>query len=112
VGPRIKQGDIVTVAAKGHYNGKPRPALILQSDLFSAIGSVTICLLTTEILDAPLFRLTIEPSASNGLQHVSQIMIDKLVTVPQDTLGPRIGSLDHDLLVHVDRSLAVFLGIV
>jgi len=112
VGSRIKRGDIVTVSAKGHYSGKPRPALILQSDLFSAIGSVTICLLTTEILDAPLFRLTIEPSASNGLQQVSQIMIDKIVTVPQDTLGPRIGSLDHDLLVRVDRSLAVFLGIV
>jgi mRNA interferase MazF len=102
----------VTVAAKGHYSGKPRPALILQSDLFSAIGSVTICLLTTEILDAPLFRLTVEPSASNGLHQVSQIMIDKIVTVPHDTLGPRIGSLDHDLLVRVDRSLAVFLGIV
>ncbi|MBK9947450.1 MAG: type II toxin-antitoxin system PemK/MazF family toxin [Nitrospira sp.] len=108
----MKRGDIVTVAAKGHYSGKPRPALILQSDLFSAIGSVTICLLTTEILDAPLFRLTVEPSASNGLQHLSQIMIDKIVTVPHDTLGPRIGSLDHDLLVRVDRSLAVFLGIV
>jgi mRNA interferase MazF len=102
----------VTVAAKGHYSGKPRPALILQSDLFAAIGSVTICLLTTEILDAPLFRLTVEPSASNGLHQVSQIMIDKIVPVPHDTLGPRIGSLDHDLLVRVDRSLAVFLGIV
>lgn len=112
MGPRIKRGDLVTVAAKGHYSGKPRPALILQSDLFSAIGSVTICLLTTEILNAPLFRLTVEPSASNGLQQVSQIMIDKIVTVPHDTLGPRIGSLDHDLLVRVDRSLAVFLGIV
>jgi len=112
VGSRIKRGDIVTVAAKGHYSGKPRPALVLQSDLFSAIGSVTICLLTTEILDAPLFRLAIEPSASNGVQQVSQIMIDKIVTVPQDTLGPRIGSLDRDLLVRVDRSLAVFLGIV
>ena len=112
MGSRIKRGDIVTVAAKAHYSGKPRPALILQSHLFSAIGSVTICLLTTEIIDAPLFRLTVEPSASNGLQQVLQIMIDKIVTVPRDTLGPRIGSLDRDLLVRVDRSLAVFLGIV
>ena len=112
MGSRIRRGDIVTVAVKVHYSGKPRPALILQSDLFSAIGSVTICPLTTEILDAPLFRLTVEPSASNRLQQVSQIMIDKIVTVPHDTLGPRIGSLDHDLLVRVDRSLAVFLGIV
>ena len=102
----------MAVAAKGHYSGKPRPALILQSDLFSTLGSVTVCLFTTDLLDAPLFRLTVEPSSSNGLQEVSQIMIDKIVTVPQKTIGPRIGSLDHDLLVGVDRSLAVFLGIV
>lgn len=112
MGQRIKRGDIVTVAAKGHYSGKPRPALVLQSDLFSTLGSVTICLLSTEILDAPLFRLTVEPSSSNGLQHVSQIMIDKIVTVPHDTIGPRIGSLNRELMVRVDRSLAVFLGIV
>jgi mRNA interferase MazF len=102
----------VTVAAKGHYSSKPRPALILQSDLFSALGSVTICLVTTDIVDAPLFRLTVEPSPSNGLQQVSQIMIDKIVTVPQDTIGSRIGTFDRELMVRVDQSLAVFLGIV
>lgn len=112
MGQRVRRGDVVTVAAKGHYSGKPRPALVLQSDLFSALGSVTMCLLTTEILDAPLFRLTIEPSPSNGLQQVSQIMIDKIVTVPQETIGSRIGALDRELMVRVDRSLAVFLGIV
>lgn len=112
MGQDIKRGDIVTVAAKGHYSGKPRPALILQSDLFSALGSVIICLLTTEIVDAPLFRLTVEPSPANGLLQTSQIMIDKIVTVPQDTLGARIGSLDRDIMVRADRSLAVFLGIV
>lgn len=109
---RIKRGDVVTVAAKGHYSGKPRPALVLQSDLFSTLGSVAICLLTTEILNAPLFRLTVEPSSSNGLQHLSQIMIDKIVTVPRDTIGSRIGTLERELMVQVDRSLAVFLGIV
>lgn len=112
MGQRVRRGDVVTVAAKGHYSGKPRPALVLQSDLFSALGSVAICLFTTEILDAPLFRLTIEPSSSNDLQHVSQIMIDKIVTVPRETIGARIGILDRELMVRVDRSLAVFLGIV
>ena len=92
MGQRIRRGDVVTVAAKGHYSGKPRPALVLQSDLFSALGSVTICLLTTNILDAPLFRLTVEPSSSNGLQQVSQIMIDKIVTVHRGAIGSRIGA--------------------
>jgi len=108
----MKRGDLVAVAAKGHYSGKPRPALVLQSDLFSALGSVTICLLTTEFLDAPLFRLSVEPSPKNGLKQPSQIMIDKIVTVPHDAIGARIGSLDHEAMARVDRSLAVFLGIV
>lgn len=112
MGQTVRRGDVVTVAAKGHYSGKPRPALVLQSDLFSTLGSVTICLLTTDILDAPLFRLTVEASPSNGLQHTSQIMIDKIVTVPRQTIGARIGSVDRELMVRVDRSLAVFLGIV
>jgi mRNA interferase MazF len=86
--------------------------LSLQSDLFSDLGSITICLLTTDMLDAPLFRLTVEPSPSNGLQHMSQIMNDKMVTVPRDTIGSRIGSLNRELMLRVDRSLAVFLGIV
>jgi mRNA interferase MazF len=68
--------------------------------------------LTTEILDTPLFRLTIEPSPSTGLQQVSQIMINKIVTVSQGTIGPRIGTVDRELVVRVDRSLAVFLRIV
>lgn len=112
MGQRIKRGDLVAVAAKGHYSGKPRPALILQSDLFSALGSIALCLVTTEIIDAPLFRISVEPSAENGLKQSSQIMIDKIVTVPQDAVGPRIGTLDHDTMLRVDRSLTVFLGIV
>lgn len=108
----MKRGDLVAVAVKGHYSGKPRPALVLQSNLFSALGSVTICLLTTEFLDAPLFRLAVEPSPKNGLKQPSQIMIDKIVTVPHDAIGARIGSLDHEAMARVDRSLAVFLGIV
>ena len=112
MGQSIKRGDIVTVAAKGHYSGKPRPALVLQSDLFSVLGSVTLCLLTTDIVDAPLFRLSVEPSPANGLLQTSQIMIDKIVTVPQDTIKTRIGTLDREIMVHADRSLAVFLGIV
>ena len=108
MGQSIKRGDIVTVAAKGHYSGKPRPALVLQSDLFSVLGSVTLCLLTTDIVDAPLFRLSVEPSPANGLLQTSQIMIDKIVTVPQDTIGARIGALDREIMVRADRSLAVW----
>lgn len=107
----MKRGDLVTVAAKGHYSGKPGPALIVQADLFAALSSVTVCLLSSELIDAPLLRLTVDPSPDNGLETRCQIQIDKLVTVPRDKLGARIGSLDHETMVTVERSLALFLGI-
>lgn len=107
----MKRGDLVTVAAKGHYSGKPRPALIIQADLLAELQSVSICLLSSEMIEAPLIRLTVEPSAGNGLTSRCQIAIDKLVTVPREKIGGRIGSLDQETMVRVDRSLALLVGI-
>lgn len=107
----MKRGDIVTVAAKGHYSGKPRPALVIQSDLFSELPSVTIALVTSEIIEAPLLRFTIAPSDETGLQRTSQIMIDKLVTVPRTDIGKVIGAIDDESMLAVERLLALFLGI-
>jgi mRNA interferase MazF len=106
----VTRGDLVTVTAHGHYAGKPRPAVIVQSDLFAELGSVAVCLLASERVDAPLFRLDLEPEAT-GLAHPSQVMIDKIVTVPRSAIGDRIGTLERDDLVRVDRALALFLGI-
>lgn len=107
----MKRGDVVTVSAGGDY-GKPRPALIVQSDLFNDTHpSVTLCLLTTELRHTPLFRLTIEPHETNGLQRLSQIQIDKLLTVAVQRVGKRIGQLDDDTMIRVNRALAVWLGI-
>lgn len=108
----MKRGDIVTVAAKGAYSGKPRPALIIQSDFFAETGSVTLCPLTGTLVDAPLLRITIAPAPETGLLKPSQIMIDKVVTIPRDAVGSRIGMLDDTQMISVDRSLALFLGIV
>ena len=106
----MKRGDLVTVAARGHYSGKPRPAVVVQSDLFADLQSVAVCLLSTELVDAPLLRLTVEPSPDNGLTATCQIMVDKVVTVPREKLGQRIGELERELMIRVERSLALFLG--
>lgn len=106
----MRRGDVVTVAAPGDY-GKPRPALVIQSDLFDELPSVTLCLVTSALRDAPIFRITVDPSPANGLQRVSQIQIDKIMTVARERMGAVIGRLDDDTLVKVNRSLAVFVGI-
>ena len=106
----MRRGDVVTVTAPGDY-GKPRPALVIQSDLFDALPSVTLCLVMRTLRDAPIFRITVDPSAANGLQRVSQIQVDKILTVARERIGSVIGRLDDATLLKVNRSLAVFVGI-
>lgn len=108
----LKRGDVVTVALSGDY-GKPRPALVVQSDLFNEThASITVVPITSEIVDAPEFRLTLDPSPDNGLRRVSQLMIDKLVSVRRERVGTVVGRLDAATLIRVNRAMAVWLGIV
>lgn len=104
------RGNLITVALQGDY-GKPRPAVVIQSDLFDEHPSVTLLPLTSDLRDTPLFRITIEPSPENGLRQRSQIMIDKIHTVPRAKLGPRLGRLSDDEQIAVNRSLMLFLGL-
>lgn len=105
-----KRGDLVTIAVSGDY-GKPRPALIIQSDAFDSIPSVTVAPLTSEIYDAPLLRITIQAGPGGGLRKVSQVMIDKITTVPRSKIGQRIGSVDAGTLRRVNRAVKGFLDL-
>jgi mRNA interferase MazF len=106
----VRRGDIVTIVLPGAY-GKPRPALVVQSDLFDTLTSVTVLPVTSELRTAPLLRISIEPNTDNGLRKKSQVMVDKAQTVPRGKVGTTIGRLHEDTLVSVDRALAVFFGI-
>jgi mRNA interferase MazF len=106
----VRRGDLVTVALPGAY-GKPRPALVIQSDLFGEHPSLTILPVTGELRELPLFRVPIRPSEVNGLQVVSEIMVDKAQTVPREKLGPSFGRLDDASMLAVTRALALFLGL-
>ena len=105
----MRRGDLVTVAMTGDF-GKPRPALIIQADQFDQTGTVTVLLLSTMLTDAPLIRLTLVPSDLNGLREPSQIMIDKAMSVKRSKIGKTIGRIGDDVMVSVNRSLALFLG--
>lgn len=107
----MKRGDLVAVAIQGD-DGKPRPALVVQSDLFNDTHpSVTVVPVTSTIVDAPLFRVTVEPSRRNGLRTVSQIMVDKVTTVRRQRLGPTIGHLEEDVMLRVSRAVALWFGV-
>ena len=106
----MRRGDLVTIAMQGDF-GKPRPALVIQADQFSEHASATVLPITSTLVPAPLLRVTIQPSAENGLQKPSQVMVDKAMTVKRDKVGPALGRIDADALVEIERCLAVFLGI-
>lgn len=106
----MKRGDIVTVAPSGDY-GKPRPAVVIQSDWLDGTDSILVCLLTSTLRDAPLFRLTVEPSPANGLKTVSQVMVDKIMAVCRDQCGPVIGQFDDAAMLALNRLLSLVVGI-
>lgn len=106
----MRRGEVVTIVLPRAF-GKPRPALVVQSDLFDALGSVTVLPITSEMRATPLLRIPVAPTAENGLRKPSQIMVDKAQTVSRGKVGATIGRLHGDTLVAVDRALAVFLGI-
>jgi len=105
----VRRGDLVTVAMPGVF-GKPRPALIIQSDQFTDTATVSVLLLSGTRVNAPLIRLDVEPSPENGLRKRSQVMVDKAMTVKRDKLGEPFGRLDDETMVAVNRALALFLG--
>ena len=106
-----KRGDVVTVAASGDC-GKPRPAVVIQSDVFpERHASVIVCQMTSTLEDAPDFRPTIEPSRANGLRERSQIMADKPVTARRERIGSRIGRLDRRDMTRLNGALAFVLGL-
>jgi mRNA interferase MazF len=111
-GALIRRGQLVVVATSGD-DGKLRPALVVQSELFAELPSVVICPLTTTLRnDADQFRLEVEPSERNGLREVSQIAIDKIAVIPVAKIGGVLGEADDALFLRVNRALAVFLSIV
>ncbi len=106
----MRRGDLVTIAIQGDF-GKPRPALVIQADQFGDHTSATVLPITSARVAAPLMRVNVQPNQENGLQMPSQIMVDKAITVLRDKVGPTFGRIDPDVLVEVERCLAVFLGI-
>ncbi|HET9360004.1 MAG TPA: type II toxin-antitoxin system PemK/MazF family toxin [Vicinamibacterales bacterium] len=107
----MTRGDICLVAVPGDY-GKPRPAVVVQTDLLNAThASLIVCLLTSRFMNAPAFRLDVDATTSTGLQARSQIMVDKVATVRRDRVRERIGALDDGTRLRLDRALTLVLGL-
>ena len=106
----MKRGDVVVVAATGDY-AKPRPAVVVQTDVLPETHtSVVVCQMTSEFADAD-FRVTIDPNPENGLRVRSQVMADKPVTVRRARVGQTIGRLDREDIARLNVALAFVMGL-
>ena len=108
----MTRGDVVVVATKGAYSGKPRPALVVQSNLFNEThASLTVCPITSDCIDAPLFRVAVPPGARTGLRAPSQVMVDKILSVPRSSIAKEIGRCESAELGAVDDALRRWLAL-
>ena len=108
----IKRGDVVICAAPGDY-GKPTPAVVVQSDLFNGThSSVAVCLITTHLQDAPLFRIPVPAGRMTGLNLESQVMVDKVIAIPRNKITGRAGALAAGPLKEIDSALRLWLELV
>jgi mRNA interferase MazF len=108
----MTRGDIVVVASRGAYTSKPRPALVVQADSFNPThASLTLCPITSDCVDAPIFRVPVPSGPRTGLDHDSQIMIDKIVSVPREAIGRTVGRLGSIELEIVDAALRRWLSL-
>jgi mRNA interferase MazF len=107
----MRRGEIWTVAGGKDYAGKPHPVVILRDDSFDATDSITVCAFTTDPTEAPLFRLAVEPNERNGLRAPCSLMVRKITTVPKSKAGAKIGRLDDEDILRLNRAVVVFLGL-
>jgi mRNA interferase MazF len=107
----MRRGDVVAVAVPGDY-GKPRPAVIVQTDAFpDSHPSIVVCQMTSRLVGVADFRITVDPTSENGLRARSQVMADKPVTVRRERIGQRIGQLGADDIAKLNAALAFVMGL-
>ena len=107
----MKRGDVVLMIAPREL-GKPRPAIVIQTDaLGDETTTILVCPLTSDLTENLPVRPFIDPSTDNGLRIPSQAMVDKIVAVRRDRVRHTLGALDEDAIDRINRALMIVLGL-
>ena len=102
----IVRGAIVLAAGPGAYSSKPRPFLVVQSDLFNEVHpSLSLCPVTSILRGAPLYRVPLDAGEATGLRHPSEVQIDKVQTLRRDRVVEVIGHAPATAMALVDQNM-------
>ena len=105
----MERGSLVA-AVFSRELGRPRPALVIQSDDFQ-LGMVALLPITSYLQPGLSFRIDVLPTSGNGLKRRSQVMVDRSQSVAITRIGKTIGRLDVETQHRVDLMLSLFLGL-
>jgi mRNA interferase MazF len=106
----MKRGELWTLKDR-NYAAKARPVVIVQANSENSFDSVILCLFTTFDSEGVFTRVKIEPTAENGLEKISYVMTEKIVTVEKTMLGRHIGNLTNNEMHLIAGKLAKILDI-
>ena len=106
---KIERGMIVVGASNGDGARKPRPFLVVQSDVFSDHATISLCPLTLSISGTNLFRVTLDAAPGSGLERDCEIQVDKLETLDRDEIVKIIGTIPITTMTRVDDALRRWL---
>lgn len=110
---KLQKGDVITIRSKNQtFASKARPAIVYQNEMFGCkVESITVILISSTLIDAEPFRITLLPNQENGLKQISQAMADKITTIHRSDVGNKIGQLDILNVQKIDEALKLWLNI-
>jgi mRNA interferase MazF len=107
----LKRGDVVTVALTGDF-GKPRPAVIVETDRLAPTDHVLVCPGTSHLRhDVDQRRVHVEPDDANGLRKATQFQVDKLTVIRRSKCGDVLGQLSRQHVERLNETLTLVLGL-
>lgn len=107
----MKRGDVVIIALQGDL-GKPRPAVVVETDLLKSSTHILVCPGTSFVRpEIELRRVLVKPDLRNNLRVPTQFQIDRLIGVRRESCGAVIGRLDPATMAQIGARLIMVLGL-
>ncbi|MBZ2176023.1 type II toxin-antitoxin system PemK/MazF family toxin [Schnuerera sp. xch1] len=112
----IKRGDVFYADLSpviGSEQGGVRPVLVIQNDIGNKYSPTIIVAAITSQINKAKLPTHVEISAPQyGLPKDSVVLLEQIRTIDKKRLREKIGKFNEDMMIKVDESLKISLGII